>query len=192
MFYIKRFFIWLARCRYSRGFGIQSPNDYSFVMNVINEHAPFYAYSDLKQCFPHVYRRKRRMAELLLRLANWLQPEKVALLSNVDPIYVEYIKAGCNKAIVSANWKSNETKMFVIDRDAVNRSVAIDSAYPSIDSILSTDETVIVITDIYGTNKSLWNELLGRGTSIIIFDLYHIGIILCKKNRYKIKYNLNL
>ena len=192
MFYIKRFFIWLARCRYSRGFGIQSPNDYSFVMNVINEHASFYAYSDLKQCFPHVYRRKRRMAELLLRLANWLQPEKVALLSNVDPIYVEYIKAGCNKAIVSANWKSNETKMFVIDRDAVNRSVAIDSAYPSIDSILSTDETVIVITDIYGTNKSLWNELLERGTSIIIFDLYHIGIILCKKNRYKIKYNLNL
>ena len=192
MFYIKRFFIWLARCRYSRGFGIQSPNDYYFVMNVINEHAPFYAYSDLKQCFPHVYRRKRRMAELLLRLANWLQPEKVALLSNVDPIYVEYIKAGCNKAIVSANWKSNETKMFVIDRDAVNRSVAIDSAYPSIDSILSTDETVIVITDIYGTNKSLWNELLERGTSIIIFDLYHIGIILCKKNRYKIKYNLNL
>lgn len=161
-------------------------------MNVINEHAPFYAYSDLKQCFPHVYRRKRRMAELLLRLANWLQPEKVALLSNVDPIYVEYIKAGCNKAIVSANWKSNETKMFVIDRDAVNRSVAIDCAYPSIDSILSTDETVIVITDIYGTNKSLWNELLERGTSIIIFDLYHIGIILCKKNRYKIKYNLNL
>lgn len=161
-------------------------------MNVINEHAPFYAYSDLKQCFPHVYRRKRRMAELLLRLANWLQPEKVALLSNVDPIYVEYIKAGCNKAIVSANWKSNETKMFVIDRDAVNRSVAIDSAYPSIDSILSTDETVIVITDIYGTNKSLWNELLERGTSIIIFDLYYIGIILCKKNRYKIKYNLNL
>ena len=192
MFYIKRFFIWLARCRYSRGFGIQSPNDYYFVMNVINEHAPFYAYSDLKQCFPHVYRHKRRMAELLLRLANWLQPEKVALLSNVDPIYVEYIKAGCNKAIVSANWKSNETKMFVIDRDAVNRSVAIDSAYPSIDSILSTDETVIVITDIYGTNKSLWNELLERGTSIIIFDLYHIGIILCKKNRYKIKYNLNL
>ena len=192
MFYIKRFFIWLARCRYSRGFGIQSPNDYYFVMNVINEHAPFYAYSDLKQCFPHVYRRKRRMAELLFRLANWLQPEKVALLSNVDPIYVEYIKAGCNKAIVSANWKSNETKMFVIDRDAVNRSVAIDSAYPSIDSILSTDETVIVITDIYGTNKSLWNELLERGTSIIIFDLYHIGIILCKKNRYKIKYNLNL
>ena len=192
MFYIKRFFIWLARCRYSRGFGIQSPNDYYFVMNVINEHAPFYAYSDLKQCFPHVYRRKRRMAELLLRLANWLQPEKVALLSNVDPIYVEYIKAGCNKAIVSANWKSNETKMFVIDRDAVNRSVAIDSAYPSIDSILSTDETVIVITDIYGTNKSLWNELLERGKSIIIFDLYHIGIILCKKNRYKIKYNLNL
>ena len=192
MFYIKRFFTWLARCRYSRGFGIQSPNDYYFVMNVINEHAPFYAYSDLKQCFPHVYRRKRRMAELLLRLANWLQPEKVALLSNVDPIYVEYIKAGCNKAIVSANWKSNETKMFVIDRDAVNRSVAIDSAYPSIDSILSTDETVIVITDIYGTNKSLWNELLERGTSIIIFDLYYIGIILCKKNRYKIKYNLNL
>lgn len=161
-------------------------------MNVINEHAPFYAYSDLERCFPHVYRRKRRMAELLLRLANWLQPEKVALLSNVDPIYVEYIKAGCNKAIVSANWKSNETKMFVIDRDAVNRSVAIDSAYPSIDSILSTDETVIVITDIYGTNKSLWNELLERGKSIIIFDLYHIGIILCKKNRYKIKYNLNL
>ena len=192
MFYIKRFFIWLARCRYSRGFGIQSPNDYYFVMNVINEHAPFYAYSDLEQCFPHVYRRKRRMAELLLRLANWLQPEQVALLSNVDPIYVEYIKAGCNKAIVSANWKSNETKMFVIDRDAVNRSVAIDSAYPSIDSILSTDETVIVITDIYGTNKSLWNELLERGTSIIIFDLYYIGIILCKKNRYKIKYNLNL
>ncbi len=96
------------------------------------------------------------------------------------------------KALVRANWQSNEPKMFVLARDAVNRSVAIDSAYPSIDSILSTDETVIVITDIYGTNKSLWNELLERGTSIIIFDLYHIGIILCKKNRYKIKYNLNL
>ena len=43
-YYIQSISRWLLRCRYSRGFGIQSPSAYSFERYVVNEHDPYYAY----------------------------------------------------------------------------------------------------------------------------------------------------
>ena len=40
----RRILTWIRRIRHCRGFGIQSPTDYRFVRNVINENYPYHAY----------------------------------------------------------------------------------------------------------------------------------------------------
>ena len=41
-------FDWIKRQRSSRGFGIHSPFAYNFVMNVLREKYPYYAYDEIK------------------------------------------------------------------------------------------------------------------------------------------------
>ena len=45
-YYLSTWWRWLCRCKYCRGFGVQSPSAYSFIRYVINEHYPYYAYSE--------------------------------------------------------------------------------------------------------------------------------------------------
>ena len=66
MYWVKRWLIWIYRWRHCRGFGVQSPTDYSFIRYVINEHYPYYAYKDLAEKFPHLNHLLRKKTELLL------------------------------------------------------------------------------------------------------------------------------
>ena len=67
---LKRYFIWFSRIHQCRGFGIQSPTDYSFVRYVINEHWPYYAYDQLDWDDWLT----SKLGRLYFRLANWKQP----------------------------------------------------------------------------------------------------------------------
>ena len=61
--------IWIYRWRHCRGFGVQSPSDYSFIRYVINEHYPYYAYDELYDQL-NVDKLKKKKADLLFRIAN--------------------------------------------------------------------------------------------------------------------------
>ena len=62
--------LWLRRIRHSRGFGVQSPTAYSFIRYVINEHYPYYAYSELAEQFPSTGWCERKLFRLYLRIAS--------------------------------------------------------------------------------------------------------------------------
>ena len=70
---LKRYFRWLCRIGYCRGFGVQSPSAYRFIRYVINEHYPYYAYSDLRSELPDVSWLERKRMELYFRIANFRQ-----------------------------------------------------------------------------------------------------------------------
>lgn len=72
---------WIRRKRNSLGFGVQSPNDFYFVQNVLREKMHYYGYRDLRDL-------QRSMASsagsypeeinrLLFRLANYVHPEVI-------------------------------------------------------------------------------------------------------------------
>ena len=77
-YYLSTWWRWLCRCKYSRGFGVQSPSAYSFIRYVINEHYPYYAYSELEERYEMPGRLQHKLGRLLFRLANYWQPEKWA------------------------------------------------------------------------------------------------------------------
>ena len=79
-------YIWLKRCCHSRGFGIQSPTDYSFVRYVINEHWPYYAYDQLAIEDNWL---RQKVGRLCLRLANHRQPSEVIDLVG----FADYLQA---------------------------------------------------------------------------------------------------
>ena len=87
---LTRLWVWLSRVHHSLGFGIQSPTDYVFVREVVNEHAPYYAYQPLnKQSGDWL---KRKLGRLYFRLVNWRQP--TAMLHDA---YEPFWRAGCQK-----------------------------------------------------------------------------------------------
>ena len=85
---LKRWLVWLSRIHHCMGFGIQSPTDYSFVRNVVNEHWPYYAYENLTDADW----KQQKIGRLYFRLANWCQPDVMLTDS-----YQRYWHAGCRK-----------------------------------------------------------------------------------------------
>ena len=85
---VKRGLVWLSRIHRCRGFGIQSPTDYSFVRYVINEHWPYYAYDQ----FGDDDWLRNKLGRLYFRLANFVQP--AVMLADE---YTQYWQAGCKR-----------------------------------------------------------------------------------------------
>lgn len=97
VYYLSTWWRWLCRCKYCRGFGVQSPSAYSFIRYVINEHYPYYAYSELEERYEMPGRLQHKLGRLLFRLANYWQPEKCY---SIESLYFPYINAGCHKSVI--------------------------------------------------------------------------------------------
>ena len=91
---LKRCLVWLSRIHRCRGFGIQSPTDYSFVRYVVNEHWPYYAYEQFRDDDWLT----RKLGYLYFRLANYVQPQ-IMLADR----YQRYWHAGCKKTDFAPN-----------------------------------------------------------------------------------------
>lgn len=85
---LKRYITALQRFHRSRGFGIHSPFAFKFVLNVLRERLPYYAYEDIKKlrtlAISHtngVWRRKRvislKSAKMLFRVTNYFNPSQI-------------------------------------------------------------------------------------------------------------------
>ena len=110
---------WFLRCRYSRGFGIQSPSAYSFVRYVINEHYPYYAYADLQKRVPVESRVALRLLRLCLRVANEVQPRYILdFIDGLSAERQEYFSAGARRARILSVAEGDEVPA-VIDGERV-------------------------------------------------------------------------
>ena len=70
--------VWLVRIRHRCGYGVHSPFAFRFLTGVVYERTPYYAYATLDPALPWGMRlRRKKGLHLLLRLANWLQPQVV-------------------------------------------------------------------------------------------------------------------
>ncbi len=85
---LRRYRTALRRYRHSKGFGIHSPFAFSFVLNVLRERNPYYAYSELEGLRHSVIARTRyhlrhpriislKNAKLIFRVTNFFNPRYV-------------------------------------------------------------------------------------------------------------------
>lgn len=175
--------VWLSRIGHCRGFGIQSPGDYWFVCNVINEHGPYYQYDTLGKGDDWL---TQKVGRLLFRIANWRQPS-VINSSN----YHEYLQAGCRKALLIDGEKEGRRDGEEESDDMVVMSLEGDyrSHLTHIYNKVKSD-TVLIIADIRRA-KDLWREVVADERSVITFDLYYCGIVMFDKKRHKQNYIIN-
>lgn len=167
---LKRYLVWLRRIRHSRGFGVQSPTDYWFVYNVINETWPYYCYDSLGE---HDDWLTRKLGLLYFRLVNWRQPRVVCTVG-----YYDYIRSACQRVIFG---NSNELVILSSDQTISN----LECFYSGLD-----DQSVLVI-DRIDKNPLLWQNVVNDSRSRVTFDLYYCGIVFFDKKRFKHNYIIN-
>ena len=202
-YYLSTWWRWLRRCGCSRGFGVQSPSAYAFIRYVINEHYPYYAYQELKERLVHLDRRQHKLGRLLLRLANFWQPE--TSICN-DSLFEDYLHAGCRKVkwvelehpiqtdhlLLKDNLLLNEAwgkkRMMVINLEKMGMKEVRTQVLP-----LCDDQTMLVLLgNLYREKQGEeWHHLQESDYCGITYDLYSLGIIFFDKKKFKQHYRMN-
>ena len=96
--------------------------------------------------------------------------------------------SGCGK---TKEWKGNSLEG--IDQYSV-LAVLGKNADPGLLEMFigkATERTLVVMEDIYGSNKKSWKTLLDNDNVRVSFDLYYAGIATFDKTRYKTNYKIN-
>ena len=202
-YYLSTWWRWLRRCGCSRGFGVQSPSAYAFIRYVINEHYPYYAYRELQESLTWLDKRGHQIGRLLLRLANFWQPE-ICIVN--EHRFDEYLHAGCRKAkrvemehpilkddqLLNDNQFQKETRgmkrMMVINLEKMGMKEVRTQVLP-----LCDDQTMLVLLgNLYREKQGEeWHQLQESDYCGITYDLYDIGIIFFDKKVYKQHYRMN-
>lgn len=206
MYLLKRSIIWLRRICYCRGFGVQSPNDYAFIRYVINEHYPYYAYSDMRKVYPGIGKECRRVCELYFRIANFVQPA-VILNFYGDPYYERYLRVGSVKADIvnrADTLKSTEGKLTDSIISAAGQKPEVSLAIMPLtgnyhlicERLISKglgDRSVLILHGINrnGETKRFWRSVMADNRTGVTFDLYYLGIVFFDLKRYKHNYKVN-
>lgn len=168
---LRRTLVWLSRVSHCRGFGIQSPTDYWFERNVINERWPYYAYDSVGQGDAWLV---RKLGRLYLRLANWRQPSVV--LDMVGAAH--YLYAGCHKAFIADHVGQADMACVPVEADLQQ---LLDHC---------TDGTLVVVQDIW-RDMAVWQHFCEHQLAAISYDLYYCGIVLFDSRRHKQSYVVN-
>lgn len=181
----QRIFVWFKRCTHSRGFGVQSPNDYRFVRYVINEHYPYYAYSELKKTNLKYGWLSHKLGRLYFRIANHCQPKTVINLLSEADLYDQYIRRGCLKAQIYHDVNISEKADIILISD---NSIPLADIFG-----LMHPHSILIVEGIKKNEqaKQLWNIITETESVKISFDLYYAGVALLDEKRYKQHYKIN-
>ena len=118
--------VWLSRVNHCKGFGIQSPTDYSFVRYVINEHDPYYQYKDLEKVVKGLDSKTRKLCQLYFRLSNFCQSPFFVDVRPDTSAAATYVKAACGK-----------TKVVMVDGSQQMMPESIASAFTMVCAMAS-------------------------------------------------------
>ena len=101
--FLHRIYIRTLRFRHRNGYGVHSPFAYNLIKGVIYESHMYYAYPELARMRGSYAGRlsvSGRMDRLMFRLANYVRPEKAAIVGRNRGVTGKYVAAGCRKAQV--------------------------------------------------------------------------------------------
>ena len=193
---INRALIWLRRIGHGRGFGVQSPNDYRFLRNVINQDSPFYKYDELKKTVRCHGSSERKICQLYFRLANFVQADFFLEINTIADGVSDYVAAACRKtkniriSLPTTQMPENCKGKVLL----VRCSLEPDVEELLMQIIMNSDERTVIVSDhIYQNDEVLeyWNRISNDKHVTISYDLYHCGILLMENRRYKKKYFVN-
>ncbi len=190
---LRHILVWFCRIRHSRGFGVQSPWAYRFVRYVINEHYPYYAYSDLEVRHPHSDTVTNKLSRLYFRIANYRQVDRWGFAIDRFDVKAEYVQCGCNKAEIVDCINGYELELIQLCNVLV---MTLESNWTVIFNAFANhaqSDSILIVEDIHATRtaKRAWKQMRDDERTGISFDLYYCGIIFFDRSMYKQSYKVN-
>ena len=181
----------MCRIRHVRGFGVQSPSAYRFIRYVINEHYPYYAYSDLKNCSSALTNNELRLYRLYFRLSNYMQASTwIDCCTKNNDVIREYVNSGS----VNTQFLHCDSVYSLTDFDVmrVNCNQLDHERFEHLVSIAAS-HSMLILEGIYNDkhSKEFWKKIVDDDRTGITYDLYDCGIVFFDKKKYKQNYIVN-
>lgn len=197
MNFLKRWWIWLCRFRYRKGYGVHSPFAFNFLTDVVYAKGEYYAYRNLKSRFgggnwsDRSYRLKCN--RFLFRLANYVHPREILLYGDFSDEACAYLSEGCRCKLIRV--MENKYSPVKIEADrliCISESVS-PGAWPGIVGNNWTHHSVCVIRGICRNEeaKRHWYGLQELPQAVVTFDLYEYGLVFYDLSKQRQHYIIN-
>ena len=200
--WFERFFLWLTRFRYSKGYGVHSPFAFSLIREVIGGNGEYYAFAPLlKECAVMKGGRSNssKKNKMLFRLSNFVHPSVILVPYDASPDGCRYMAEGCRSA-VSRIYRDVATLRTAI-AEAGEATLLLDieasalaAAYVAAASAEMNVRSVMIVDGIYRNKmmRRLWRDVVNDRRCILTFDLYDTGLVFFdpkyKKQNYKVNF----
>lgn len=130
----------ISRLWQNLGFGIQSPNDYAFLHDVIREKLLYYGYEDIVRSHPDASGREIRVMQLVFRVRNAFHGENVVVVRGdeaVPPLHdvraLVLLPEHIEKSLFNLHpfllenplWKELQSQSHVVTFDMIDLGIAI-------------------------------------------------------------------
>ena len=205
---------WIYRLRHNRGYGVQSPAAFYFVMNVLREcKHPYYMYPLIERIAKSAGDYSPKHCRRLFRIANYLQPHNMILLSAGKGASAFALTAGCRNAMsiaigekpeaaisqmLSTNSRYSEREGDPIEQlqTVIEQNSPIGLLYigntphynEAVEKCLPAvnKKSVIIVEGIRKNRqiKKWWQATIADKRIVVSMDLYNTGI-LTFNNEYK-------
>lgn len=186
----------INRYRHNRGFGVQSPYAYHFVMSVIAEKHSFYAYPAINSAAARCGYKAAR-ARILFRIANYARPHNIMMYEPCKaavcaismarpsvPLSVFYATDVSSGRIVEAGQTFG---LFYVGETSACALRVVEQAL-----VCAASDSVIIIDGIHRSRETedWWQKIKQNSTVAVTFDLYSMGILFFDKSYKKQHYTL--
>ena len=174
----------IYRYRHNRGYGVQSPCAFHFVMSVVAEKHSYYAYPSINSVAAKCGC-KAAHARMLFRIANYARPQSIMTYAPSEAA-VCALSMARPSAPVSAFRQGQPFGLLYVGEASEHLSVvrqAIECA--------SQDSVIIVDTKRRTREiENFWQEIKQNPAVAVTFDLYSMGVLFFDKSYKKQHYTL--
>ena len=185
--------VWLRRFRHRCGYGVHSPFAFQLIRGVVYERGEFYAYRPLaewRQTQP--CGQSERLDRLVLRLANEVQPVRVALWGEPVGVTRRYVEAGCRRARVDevgcGDMPGGVGYDMVYARRPEDLFRLFDQAAAQV-----PERALMVFEGIHRSRKARagWRAVVADARATVTFDLYDVGLVFLHPRLLRQHYIVN-
>ena len=141
---------------------VQSPYAWQFINDVLSNRTAYHAYADLKEQLCALNRRDRKIAKMLLRLTNHLQPATAQLPEECQR-FAPFIERGCSKTQITPH---------------IHSSLSPSRTITFCDAEGNTSALVVLGLNSTADARANWRTLQASSWATLTFDLGHTGVIL--------------
>ncbi|MBR5475461.1 MAG: hypothetical protein IKV17_01415 [Bacteroidaceae bacterium] len=211
----------INRLRHNRGYGVQSPAAFFFVMHVLRTKLPYYIYPTLDKVSEETAGSSSAHCRRLFRITNYLRPTNIIIFDSSDSASqcaVATGKRGVPCHIISCTGEDSPTAEKVLKERGVCHTDG--NSIDSLKDILQKEKEIgllyigcseraeeifkeslpytnklsaIIIEGIHRNKRALsqWERVRKSSNCIVTFDLYSMGILLFDTEYRKQHYTLN-